>query len=273
MHLKTEQKWQKQNKKKKEKLTSAGCIVQSRNERFFSFFSFYFSKLKAVNIKLIFVHFAKYLICCAYKFVPGLLLELICCCCCCWFCCCCCCCWAWIWCCGVACGWACDGCMANNFVSGGLCGPTAIGGAQAIVGAGIINVDMANIFCCPLFNARLFSNGLFKAIFPNFLFRHVKYIKKKYLYISMCVDLYVYNICLYQVVGLLHRFSVSLYPFLVSSNYCLFKLLLPLRKKFCLLFYYLPDNFLPLFRFFYLLFCNYVGRDISFYNIWFSSVW
>lgn len=29
---------------------------------------------------------------------------------------------------------------------GGLCGPTAIGGAHAIVGAGIIRVDMANIF-------------------------------------------------------------------------------------------------------------------------------
>lgn len=29
---------------------------------------------------------------------------------------------------------------------GGLCGPTAIGGAHAIVGAGIIKVDMANIF-------------------------------------------------------------------------------------------------------------------------------
>lgn len=35
--------------------------------------------------------------------------------------------------------------MASNFASGGLCGPTAIGWAQAIVGAGIINVDIANI--------------------------------------------------------------------------------------------------------------------------------
>lgn len=69
--------------------------------------------------------------------IPGLLLEVSACggs----WLCC-----WAWIWCCGVF--WLCAGCMASNLASGGLCGPTAIGWAQAIVGAGIINVDIANI--------------------------------------------------------------------------------------------------------------------------------
>lgn len=49
-------------------------------------------------------------------------------------------------CCGVVCGCEWAGCIANNLVSCGLCGPTANCGApKAIVGAGIISVDIANI--------------------------------------------------------------------------------------------------------------------------------
>lgn len=56
--------------------------------------------------------------------------------------------------------------MANNFASGGLWGPTAIGWAQAIVGAGIINVDIANIASFLL----ILGASPNKFIFPRILY-------------------------------------------------------------------------------------------------------